>query len=92
MCIRDRNLVGKIVEWAKNYAKENQKQFIRMDTVGDNSGLINYYTKCGFEFLGLQKLKNTEGLPAHYNNATVSLFEIEINRCSPKFATLEPQF
>jgi len=70
--------VSKIVEWAKNYAIENQKQFIRMDTVGDNSGLINYYTRCGFEFLGLLKLRNTEGLPAHYHNATVSLFEIEV--------------
>lgn len=73
--------MGKIVEWAKIYAIDNQKQFVRMDTVGDNSGLINYYTKCGFEFLGLLKLKNTKGLPAHYENATVSLFEIDL---SPK--------
>jgi hypothetical protein len=71
--------VGKIVEWAKIYTKENQKHFIRMDTVGDNSGLINYYTKCGFDFLGLLRLKNTEGLPAHYFNATVSLFQIDVN-------------
>jgi ribosomal protein S18 acetylase RimI-like enzyme len=75
---RGQNLVGQIVEWAKNYAKENQKQFIRMDTVGDNSGLINHYTRCGFEFLGLLKLRNTEGLPAHYDNATVSLFQMTI--------------
>jgi RimJ/RimL family protein N-acetyltransferase len=75
---RGQNLVGKIVEWAKNYAKENQKKYIRMDTVGYNLGLINYYTRCGFDFLGLLKLKNTGGLPAHYENATVSLFEIEV--------------
>ncbi len=75
---RGQNLVGKIVEWAKSYAKENQKQYIRMDTVGYNLGLINYYTRCGFDFLGLLKLKNTGGLPAHYENATVSLFEIEV--------------
>lgn len=76
---RGQNLVAQIVAWAKNYAKENKKQFVRMDTVGDNTALINYYTKCGFDFLGLLKLKNTEGLPAHYNNATVSLFEITIS-------------
>ncbi|TAG31331.1 MAG: GNAT family N-acetyltransferase [Sphingobacteriia bacterium] len=76
---RGQNLVGKIVEWVKIYAKENNKRFIRMDTVGDNQGLINYYTKCGFDFLGLLKLKNTEGLPAHYNNATVSLFQMTLN-------------
>jgi hypothetical protein len=50
-----------------------------MDTVGDNSGLINHYTRCGFEFLGLLKLRNTEGLPAHYDNATLSLFQIDVN-------------
>ncbi len=71
--------MDKIVKWAKFYAIENQKQFVRMDTVGDNSGLINYYIKCGFEFLSLLKLKNTEGLPANYENATVSLFEIDLS-------------
>lgn len=76
---RGQNLVGQIVVWVKGYAEKNQKQFVRMDTVGDNQGLINYYTKCGFDFLGLLKLKNTEGLPAHYDNATVSLFQMTIH-------------
>lgn len=67
-----------MVEWVKIHAKENQKQFVRLDTVGDNPGLISHYTKCGFDFWGLLKLKNTAGLPAHYDNATVSLFEMTI--------------
>lgn len=75
---RGQNLVGQIVTWAKDYAKENGKQLVRLDTVGDNTGLIHHYTKCGFDFLGLLKLKNTTGLPAHYDNATVSLFELNI--------------
>jgi GNAT superfamily N-acetyltransferase len=75
---RGQNIVRNIVEWSKNYAKENKKQFVRIDTVGNNKGLINYYTKCGFEFLSLTKLKNTVGLPAHYDNAVVSLFQMEI--------------
>ena len=76
---RGQNLVGQIVQWVKIYAKENQKEFVRMDTVGDNIGLVRYYEKCGFDFLGLLKLKNTEGLPAHYDNATVSLFQMTLN-------------
>lgn len=75
---RGQNLVGQIVEWAKQFAKDNQKKFIRMDTVGDNIELTSYYTKCGFDFIGLQHLKNTKGLPAHYHNATVSLFQISL--------------
>ncbi|TWI93932.1 acetyltransferase (GNAT) family protein [Mucilaginibacter frigoritolerans] len=75
---RGQNLVQQITEWAKQYALTNKKKFIRMDTVGNNPGLIAYYIKNGFDFLGLYKLENTEGLPAHYHNATVSLFQIEL--------------
>jgi len=75
---RGQNLVGQIVEWSKQYALINGKKFVRMDTVGNNPGLITYYVKCGFSFLGLPKLANTEGLPAHYDNATVSLFQLEV--------------
>lgn len=75
---RGRNLVENIVESAKQYAKANEKRFIRMDTVGENTGLITHYTKCGFDFLGLFKLTNTDGLPSHYDKATVSLFQIDL--------------
>ncbi len=75
---RGQHLVGEIVKWAKGFAKQNDKKYIRMDTVGDNPGLISYYQKCGFDFLGLLKLKNTTGLPAHYDNATVSLFQMKL--------------
>lgn len=76
---KGQNLVEDIVHWAKEYALSNGKKYIRLDTVGENQGLINYYTKCGFDFLGLKELKNTDGLPAHYDNASVSLFEISVN-------------
>lgn len=75
---RGQNLVEEIVKWSKEFAAKNGKEFIRMDTVGENKGLINYYQKCGFNFLGLSKLKNTDNLPAHYHNATVSLFQIAL--------------
>lgn len=49
-----------------------------MDTVGENIGLIKYYQKCGFSFLGLSALEDTTRLPDHYQNATVSLTELAI--------------
>ena len=73
---RGSNFVSEIVRWAKHYATENNKKFIRLDTVGENKKLIAYYQKCGFHFLGLFKLTTTAGLPQHYHNASVSLFEI----------------
>ncbi|MFT4611585.1 MAG: ribosomal protein S18 acetylase RimI-like enzyme [Glaciecola sp.] len=75
---RGQGLVKDIVKWSRVFAKENNKRYVRMDTVGENMGLINHYKKCGFDFLGLSELKNTIGLPAHYHNATVSLFQMVV--------------
>lgn len=75
---RGQNLVRYIVHWAVEYAIANNKNFVRLDTVGENKGLIEHYTRCGFEFLGLKKLSDTSGLPAHYDKATVSLFELKL--------------
>lgn len=75
---RGQHMVDRIVSWSKTYARQHQKSYIRMDTVGDNTGLIHYYTKCGFTFLGLSQLTDTDALPKHYDNAVVSLFEIQL--------------
>ncbi|MGB5819324.1 MAG: GNAT family N-acetyltransferase [Saonia sp.] len=77
---RGQKFVSEIVEWAKGYAISRNKSFIRMDTCGDNKKLIAHYESSGFNFLGMSKLKNTEGLPSHYENADVCLFEIELNK------------
>ena len=75
---RGKNFVVNIVDWAKKYALLNNKKFVRLDTTGSNEKLIAHYTKCGFTFLELRRLKDTDGLPAHYHNADVSLFEFEL--------------
>jgi GNAT superfamily N-acetyltransferase len=75
---RGSKLVREIVEWAKVFAKRQKKLFIRLDTVGENQGLIRHYTSCGFNYLGLVNLKNTSDLPSHYATAPVCLFEMEV--------------
>lgn len=75
---RGRQFVKVIVDWAKSYSTTHGKQFIRMDTCGENKKLIEYYRKSGFNFLGIHKLKSAEGLPDHYQNADVCFFEIEL--------------
>jgi hypothetical protein len=76
---RGQNFVGEIVNWSKEYAQLTDKQFIRLDTCGDNQGLIKHYTHSGFTFLGMKKLKSAANLPAHYVNADVCFFEINLN-------------
>lgn len=75
---RGNNFVKQIVDWSKGFANDQKKQFIRMDTCGDNVRLINHYTNSGFKFLGMKKLKNTSELPSHYHNADVCFFEIKL--------------
>lgn len=75
---RGNNFVQMIADWSKDFAKKENKKFVRMDTCGQNDRLINHYKNCGFEFLGMKKLKDSSGLQAHYHNADVCFFEIEL--------------
>jgi ribosomal protein S18 acetylase RimI-like enzyme len=75
---RGNNYVNNIVTWAKLYCKENNKQFIRLDTWGDNQKLIDHYIRFGFTFLGLSGEMNSLNLPKHYKGIQLGLFEIKI--------------
>jgi ribosomal protein S18 acetylase RimI-like enzyme len=75
---KGQNFVMKIIAWGKQFAKEKKLDYLRLDTWGDNIELINYYKKCGFEFLGIIT-PDYNGLPKHYDGITLSLFEIEVN-------------
>lgn len=70
--------VEQIVEWSKQFAQENNKVYVRMDTTAGNQRLNDYYIKCGFSYLGSKKITDTEGRPAHYHNASMALFQLEV--------------
>ena len=77
---RGNRYIDKIVEWAKGYAIQKDKQFIRLDTLGNNTRLIEHYTSARFQFLGMFKLTDTSGLPGHYQNEPdCCLFEINLD-------------
>lgn len=73
---RGYSFVKEIIKWAKKYASENDIKYIRMDTWADNEKLLEYYTGCGFEYVGVVHLQKSEGLPKHYEGISLSLFEI----------------
>lgn len=75
---RGQKFVPKITEWARGYARSIGKNFIRMDTWGDNQKLLDYYVSCGFEFLGVITPTKSAELPKHYDGITLSLFEIKL--------------
>jgi ribosomal protein S18 acetylase RimI-like enzyme len=75
---RGNHYVLKIIDWAKEYAAMTGKQFIRMDTWGDNVQLTNYYITCGFSLTGIFTPESPKMLPEHYNCISISLLEIKI--------------
>lgn len=74
---RGQSIMTKIIDWAKKYCVQNEKQFIRIDTWGENTKLIDYYLKCGFKHIDTVDLDNTIGLPVHYKGK-LALLEMPI--------------
>jgi RimJ/RimL family protein N-acetyltransferase len=77
---RGSNFMLDIITWAHGYARENQCQFIRMDTWGDNPRLIAYYVKSGFEHVGFSTPELSAALPKHYEGIELALFEIPVDQ------------
>ncbi len=73
------NYTVKIIQWAKQHAKEKGIQFIRMDTWGDNPKLMDYYINCGFNYIETLTPENTKNLPKHYSCISLALFEIKVD-------------
>ena len=67
-----------IISWAKNYCKNHNLQYIRMDTWADNAKLLAYYTSCGFTHAGSITIGKESGLPKHYEGIGLNLFEIKV--------------
>ncbi len=75
---RGQKLIQKLFQWANDQGKKMGLEYLRMDTVGLNHGLINLYKKMGFDFLGTKQLENTDGLPDHYKVDEVCYFQKKI--------------
>jgi GNAT superfamily N-acetyltransferase len=79
MCVnpdrRGNHLAKSVLSWAYGYATSARRKFIRMDTWGDNPQLLKYYIACGFRHIANRQLGSVPGLPPHYNNINLALFE-----------------
>lgn len=75
---RGRGYTTYIVDWARDFGKAHQKQFVRLDTNSDNYPLHEYYKRIGFTQLDDVKPTSIEALPKHYETITLATFELEI--------------
>jgi len=79
--LRGNRYIDEIVKWSKEYADYSEKRYIRLDTLGNNTKLIEHYTSAGFDFLGMVKLIDTEKLPDHYQKeSNCCLLEIDLQK------------
>ena len=68
----------KVLNWAKEFAKQNNQKFVRMDTWAENSKIIDYYKSFGFEFIAYYKTGNESELPVQNRNLDVALLEMTL--------------
>ena len=76
---RGQGLVEYVLRATHEMACKMRLDYLRLDTVGENPGLIEHYTKHGLTYLGAHQLPSTEGLPGHYNDGPVLLFESKVD-------------
>jgi GNAT superfamily N-acetyltransferase len=75
---KGQRLLGSILDWARNYCRINDLQFIRLDTWADNPQLVNYYLSFGFQNLGTFETSNASDLPLQYRNLQLTIMEIGV--------------
>lgn len=68
----------KVLNWMKEYCKDKDLRFLRMDTWADNPKIIDYSLSCGFYTVGYFKTPDTEELPVQQRNNNIVLLEMEI--------------
>jgi ribosomal protein S18 acetylase RimI-like enzyme len=76
---RGNNYMKVIIDWCRQHAISLGKDYVRLDTLGYNTRLIALYQSVGFDFLGMLKLENVEGLPDHYHREpNCAMFEMKL--------------
>jgi len=68
----------KVLNWVKQFARQNNLKFVRMDTWADNHKIIEYYKSFGFEFIENYKTANATELPIQNRNLDVALLEMKL--------------
>ena len=75
---RGKGFVKIIINWLKENVNQWKMDYIRLDTESGNEKINQHYLNCGFTYKGLTKIDWETGMPLHYKNATLSLFEIKL--------------
>ncbi|MBK9149654.1 MAG: GNAT family N-acetyltransferase [Saprospiraceae bacterium] len=76
---KGQRLFEKVLIWATQFARQNNREHLRMDTWADNHQLIAYYKSYGFRFVENYITTDTEELPLQNRNLNVALLELTVD-------------
>jgi ribosomal protein S18 acetylase RimI-like enzyme len=68
----------RVLNWAKGFARQNNLNFVRMDTWADNLKIIDYYKSFGFKFIENYRTLDAMELPIQNRNLNVALLEMKL--------------
>jgi ribosomal protein S18 acetylase RimI-like enzyme len=75
---KGQKLFGVIVDWAIKHSKRVGLRNIRMDTWAANPTIINYYKSFGFDVIENYTTPDSEELPIHNRNLSLTLLEYSL--------------
>jgi ribosomal protein S18 acetylase RimI-like enzyme len=75
---KGQKLFGRILDWAKDHARQKGLPYVRMDTWAANPKIISYYQRFGFAFVENFTTPNTDELPVHNRGLGLALLEHRI--------------
>jgi GNAT superfamily N-acetyltransferase len=76
---KGQKLFGIILNWVIEHAKQKSIHNIRMDTWAENPTIIDYYKSFGFSFVENYKTPDSEELPVHNRNLSLTLLEYKLD-------------
>ncbi len=75
---RGQRLFDKILNWAKKDAEEKGLSYVRMDTWGGNTNIVDYYKRYGFRLVEYYTTPDTPDLAPPYRNLHLALLELNL--------------
>lgn len=75
---RGKSIAGEMIAWAIAEARQQKRQYLRLDTWAINEALTAYYQRLGFILIEKRQLPAKSDLPDHYHGIEVNLFEIQL--------------
>jgi ribosomal protein S18 acetylase RimI-like enzyme len=72
---KGQKLLGLVIDWAIQHATEKQLPYVRLDTWGSNTALIDYYIGFGFRFVEFFKTPDIPEIQPYYRGLELALLE-----------------